>query len=90
MEERNKNYYKYDTLLSQISCKTLLYNMPIDLDRLEKHGQLAPLKEISKRLTEEDLKPDPDQHKSINDINYYNLNDSFIDDEDAYVIIFIM
>lgn len=58
----------------------------IDIDRLEKHGQLAPLKEISKRLTEEDLKPDPEQNKTINDINYYNLNDSFIDDEDAYVI----
>ena len=76
MEEQNKHYYKYDNLISQLSY------------RLEKHGQLAPLKEISRPINEDEIveNKEGDNQKKITEINYYNQNDSFIDDEDAYVI----
>lgn len=71
MEEINKHYYKYDVFMNQMSY------------RLEKHGQLAPLKEISRPMTEEDFKrTDGLPGTRINEINYYDQNDSFIDDED--------
>lgn len=75
MEEQNKHYYKYDNFISQLSY------------RLEKHGQLAPLKEISRPINEDELveKKEGDNQKKITEVNYYNQNDSFIDDEDAYV-----
>ena len=72
MEEKNKKYYKYDTLINQITY------------RLEKHGQLAPIKEIAKHLTEEDMKDKDNNERNPNEINYYDQNDSFIDDEDAF------
>ena len=74
MEEQNKHYYKYDNFISQLSY------------RLEKHGQLAPLKEISRPINEDELveKKEGDNQKKITEVNYYNQNDSFIDDEDAY------
>ena len=75
MEEQNKHYYKYDNFISQLSY------------RLEKHGQLAPLKEISRPINEDEIveNKEGDNQKKITEINYYNQNDSFIDDEDAYV-----
>ena len=75
MEEQNKHYYKQDNFISQLSY------------RLEKHGQLAPLKEISRPINEDELveKKEGDHQKKITEVNYYNQNDSFIDDEDAYV-----
>ena len=72
MEEKNKKYYKYDTFMNQITY------------RLEKHGQLAPIKEIAKHLTEEDMKDKDNNERNPNEINYYDQNDSFIDDEDAF------
>ena len=72
MEEKNKKYYKYDTLINQITY------------RLEKHGQLAPIKEIAKHLTEDDMKDKDNNERNPNEINYYDQNDSFIDDEDAF------
>ena len=72
MEEKNKKYYKYDTLINQITY------------RLEKHGQLAPIKEIAKHLTEEDMKDKDNNERNPNEINYYDQNDSFIDDEEAF------
>ena len=72
MEEKNKKYYKYDTFMNQLTY------------RLEKHGQLAPIKEIAKHLTEEDMKDKDNNERNPNEINYYDQNDSFIDDEDAF------
>ena len=72
MEEKNKKYYKYDTLINQITY------------RLEKHGQLAPIKEIAKHLTEDDMKDKDNNERNPNEINYYDQNDSFIDDEEAF------
>ena len=72
MEEKNKKYYKYDTFMNQITY------------RLEKHGQLAPIKEIAKHLTEEDMKDKDNNERNPNEINYYDQNDSFIDDEEAF------
>ena len=70
MEEKNKKYYKYDTFMNQLTY------------RLEKHGQLAPIKEIAKHLTEEDMKDKDNNERNPNEINYYDQNDSFIDDEE--------
>ena len=40
IDERNKTYHKYETLMSQMTY------------RLVKHGKLAPLKEISRPIDE--------------------------------------
>lgn len=75
IEEQNKHYYKYENIISQMSY------------RLEKHGQLAPLRDISRKIDDEEIKAQEsgENQKKIPEINYYNQNDSFIDDEEAYV-----
>ena len=65
IEEQNKNYYKSENFINNMTY------------RLEKHGVLAPSKEIAKFININD-------YKGENEINYYDKNDSFIDDEDEY------
>ena len=65
IDEQNKNYYKSENFINNMTY------------RLEKHGALAPSKEIAKFININDYKGD-------NEINYYDKNDSFIDDEDEF------
>lgn len=66
----NKNYY----ILKQ-------------LDRLEKHGKLAPTKEIAKKYDPKDIEKFNQQKEgdlqNPNEINHYDLNDSFICDDEV-------
>lgn len=52
------------------------------LDRLKKHNKLAPINDFARKLDNKDLK---DDGKNKNEINFYDLNDSFIDDGDIVV-----
>ena len=65
IDEQNKYYYKSENFINNMTY------------RLEKHGALAPSKEIAKFINIKD-------YKGENEINYYDKNDSFIDDEDEY------
>jgi len=80
MKEKNKDYYKFPNLISQLSCKYAL----TFLDRLDKHNKLAPAKEIVRKMDIDEIDENEEgEGQNLNEMNYYDANDTFIDDEDV-------
>jgi hypothetical protein len=78
LEVNNKKYYKFENLMNQISY------------RLEKHGKLAPTREIGRKINENQIEENfakEGDGQNPDEINFYNLNDPFIDDEEVFVSI---
>ncbi len=50
---------------------------------MERHGKLAPTREIAKIY--KDLNNENNNIQNENEINFYDLNDSFIDDNEVLV-----
>lgn len=87
-KERNKKYYKYDNMINSMACKSRLFK--IKIDKMQKHGILAPTQEFCRKNLKRDLGILLNKTIIIKDgngeePNYYDADDPFIDDGEIVI-----